>query len=278
MSMTCFGSFLRLRGQILTRAHLTTNLAQVGDLMLLRRFAPNLEELRGKFVICCSAEAAAAAAAAGTAAASEAHSHAHRRDEFGDDACQQARHLSQLSPFSAELPQLLQRHPMSRLRTVDVEGRLTVLAMQLMAGAADALEALHVNNSPPLSPPTPSPSPPSSAEAAAAAAASPPSPPSPSDASKKAMSDDWLEALVRVNSLRSLKYLTFRLDSDQTVESGSFSERGLLRFLGHCLDHGGQRLTDLVGEFTRIPDKTLQVGQGHPKTCLRRMKKKKAAI
>ena len=84
-------------------------------------------------------------------------------------------------------------------------------------------------------------------------------------------------------SLKSLKYLTLRMDSDQvshsqiypffkysflntyfqTVESGSCTERGLLSFLGHCLDHGGQRLTELVGEFTRIPDKTLQVTYIH---------------
>ncbi len=143
LSFTCFASFLRLRGQVLTRAHLTTSLVQAGDLLLLRLFAPNLEVLEGKFLLAPAAAAAGAVGGDSHAAetpAQRSHAQLHRRDEFGEELSEQLSLLSQLNPFSEELPALLSRHPWQRLRAVDVEGRLSVLAMQILAGAADQLE------------------------------------------------------------------------------------------------------------------------------------------
>jgi len=82
---------------------------------------------------------------------------------------------------------------------VDVEGQLNVCALQLLAGGADALEYLAVNN-------TPGP-----ASAAASAAGSPAAAAADlrlqmqhlrlddSGSSLLSVSDEWLEALVHVN-------------------------------------------------------------------------------
>lgn len=51
MSLPCFSSFLRLRGCHLTKADLTVNVFSLADILVLRRYAPNLEVLQGKFVV-----------------------------------------------------------------------------------------------------------------------------------------------------------------------------------------------------------------------------------
>ena len=51
VSLPCFCSFLRVRGAPLTKLHLTTNIVLLSDLILLRKFSPNLEVLEGRFTV-----------------------------------------------------------------------------------------------------------------------------------------------------------------------------------------------------------------------------------
>ncbi len=149
------------------------------------------------------------------------------------------------SPYSSEVLALLKRYPLPKLRTIDIEGRLTLQVFQLLVGAADVLTELHVTNTPMSS-------------------SSPPGlgldqqhQQSPGPRSNGALGDEWLDALARCNELRCLNRLTLRLDCEQPVEAGWFSEAGLSDFLGRCLA-AGSRLSEVVGEFTRIPDKQLK--------------------
>ena len=58
-------------------------------------------------------------------------------------------------------------------------------------------------------------------------------------------------------SLECLHQVLFLSAPDETVESGSFSDLGLQRLLGHCLDTDS-KLRDITGEFTRIADLALK--------------------
>ena len=157
------------------------------------------------------------------------HVKVHRSKDLAKDVEEVFRamnHKDLSSPFSQGLLDLLTKFPLSKLTKLDLEGRISLSAFQIMAGNAPELQELYLTNSPVT-------------------------------ADTKTLSDEWLEALVAVNPLRSIRRMTLRLDNDQTVESGSFSERGLVKFLTHC-QHHSPRLSELVGEFTRIPDKILE--------------------
>ena len=71
-----------------------------------------------------------------------------------------------------------------------------------------------------------------------------------------AWSDEYLESFIRTNSLKNLKNLTFRMNKDAFVEAGSFTEQGLNTLLDHC-SANSPKLTNLIGEFTKITDSQL---------------------
>lgn len=227
MPLICFNEFLHTgnAGVHMTRVHLNTEVFHLYDILLLRRFAPNLETLVGKFSFDINAPPPPVV-----------NVHLTIHDDLAADALgndwkafdgDEGRQIQRLK----DVAQLLSHYPMKKLRKIDLEGTFTILSMQLIVGNVEFLEDFSLTNSP--------------AEDV-----------SEFEVTDKCLSDDWLDALVHVNSLTNIKSLTLRLDNDRTVEVGWFSERGLIRLLTHCNRHS-PKLRNLVGEFTRIPDKTL---------------------
>ena len=115
----------------------------LSKISVLRKFARNLEALEGSFHVRTEERERFCPPPA----------HAHRHDSAagseGDGAALGLRVGAGAGPFSPELKRLLAACPMRRLRAVDVEGRLTLVAVQLLAGNAARLEQLHVANSTP---------------------------------------------------------------------------------------------------------------------------------
>eukprot|EP00094_Tigriopus_californicus_P011193 TCALIF_10802-PA protein Name:"Protein of unknown function" AED:1.00 eAED:1.00 QI:0/0/0/0/0.5/0.66/3/0/757 len=224
MTLPCFNSFLRLRGTQIRKIQLTTTVTSMADLVTFRKYVPNLQVFEGRVHVSVNSSSP-------FQGSSSPHPNQHNpvlshllshKDE--ESSLWEAKGIP--GSFSTELLDLLEKYPLSKLLKIDVEGRMTIPVMQLLAGNAEFLEDLYITNSP-------------------------------MNGDAKALNDEWLEALVHVNHLKSIKNLTLRMDNDQVVESGCFSERGLTKFLHHCL-RSSPKLTELTGEFTRIPDKILR--------------------
>ena len=233
LGFACFVNFARINGRHLTRVHLASaTVFDLADILLLRKFARNLEAVEGSFHIRTEEQDRFCPPPT------------HRHDPApggaaGDDSATAAAFGlwigSGAGPFSPELKKLLAACPMRRLRAVDVEGRLTLMAVQLFAGNAARLEQLHVANSAPAS--------------ASAAARE-----GDQQARGALMSDEWVDGLVHAGALQSsLRRLTLRLSRVETADAGAFSEAGLVRLLDHCAERC-PRVGEIVGEFTRIPD------------------------
>lgn len=216
LTFCCVNNFFSIRGSNITALKLTTEITDLGDILTLRRFVPKLEILEGNFSVRPDNHF--------NAMSSRYQEHILRHRMYNPKF--DPGYLGTGSSFSEEINTILRSTPMVNLKTVDIEGKLTMTALQLFVGGVEFLEDLHVTNSP-------------------------------VNTDTKAWSDEWLEALVHVNKMTSIKNITLRMVKDQVVESGSFSDRGLIKFLDHCLDHC-QKITRLVGEFTKIPDKSLR--------------------
>ncbi len=211
MGFACFVQFAKVRGDKLVKIHLSSApVFDLTDIVLLRTYAPNLEILEGTFVIRTNEEG------------SHVRKHQNNPGDLGELFIQ-----ARASPFSKEVRSALASCPLKRLRSVDIEGRITLLSLQLLAGNADNLEELHLTNSPPLV-----------------------------GGDSKALSDDWIDGLLRVNRLSNVRSLTLRMDSLQTADCGTLTERGLVMLLDHFLEHC-HKIGEVVGEFTRIPDTKL---------------------
>ena len=213
LSFSCFVNFTMINGRSLSRLHLSsTSVFDLVDILLLRKFAPNLEAIEGSFNIRTEEESFFPP------------NHRHDSDEgipmeFGLWL------EAGTGPFSPELKKLLAECPMRSLRTVDVEGRLTLMAMQLFAGNAERLEQLHVANSTPVR-----------------------------ETDKVIISDEWIDGLIHVGALQgSLRRLTLRMSRVESADAGAFTEAGLIKLLDHCAA-SCPKIGEVVGEFTRIPD------------------------
>ena len=217
LSFACFVNFARVNGGNLARLHLSSAAVfDLADILLLRKFAPNLEAIEGSFNIRTDED-------------SFFPPH-HRHDSDAGIPMEFGLWLEAgTGPFSPELKKLLAECPMRHLRIVDVEGRLTLMAMQLIAGNAERLEQLHVANS---------------TLAREAAAGDP----------RVIISDEWIDGLIHVGALqRSLRRLALRMSRVETADAGGFTEAGLLKLLVHCAGRC-PKVGEIVGEFTRVPD------------------------
>ena len=219
MSFSCFVHFARVGGERLARIHLSSAAVfDLADILLLRKFAPNLEAIEGSYNIRTDEESFFPTR----------HRH-ETTDSIQTDGWMEFE--AGMGPFSPELKKLLAECPMRALRTVDVEGRLTLMAMQLFAGNAERLEQLHVANSTPAMRET--------------------------TESRVILSDEWIDGLIHVGALRSsLRRLTLRTSRVESADAGAFSEAGLLRLLDYCAARC-PRVGEVVGEFTRVPDRRL---------------------
>ena len=219
LSFSCLVHFARINGRNLARLHLSAAAVfDLEDILLLRKFAPNLEAIEGSFNIRTD---------------EDSFFPAHHRHDDSDAAGIPVEFGLWLEagtgPFSPELKKLLAECPMSNLRVVDVEGRLTLMAMQLFAGNAERLEQLHVANS---------------TLAREMAAGDP----------RVIISDEWIDGLIHVGALPgSLRRLTLRMSRVETADAGAFTEAGLLKLLDHCAERC-PKVGEVVGEFTRVPD------------------------
>ena len=219
LSFSCFVNFARINGRNLARLHLSSAAVfDLVDIMLLRKFAPNLEAIEGSFNIRTDEESFF-----------PLH-HRHYSDDAGIPIEFGLWLEAGTGPFSPELKKLLAECPMRNLRAVDVEGRLTLMAMQLFAGNAERLEQLHVANSTPVR--------------ETAAGGDP----------RVIISDEWIDGLIHVGALQSsLRRLTLRMNRVESADAGAFTEAGLLTLLDHCAERC-PKVGEVVGEFTRIPD------------------------
>ena len=218
VSLSCINSFMRYesRGATLTSLHLTTDVFDTAELLHLRKYAPNLTRLKCKLMVAPNEDL-------GFAPHDFGHGH-----ELATEEKATSKALRECSgPFSAELVQLLADSPMKGLKVVELEGQMTLMAVQLLVGNADALEELHVTCAPL------------------------------GGNADTILGDEWFEGVLRVNVLSQIKAVTLRTNNEQPVEAGAFTGAGLSLFLEHCLKHCA-KFRDLVGEFTRVPDKTLE--------------------
>ena len=159
------------------------------------------------------------------------HMDAHRHDQ-GPHA--QWDNLSLIgSDFSPEISATLEPVTMPKLWKIDIEGHLDSRMLQVLVGFCPALRELHITNTPAHGP-------------------------NGLMLDAKAWSDDHLEAMLHVNPLPELRNLTLRMRKGQPADFGWFSERGLTRLLENCAQHS-PHVEEIVGEFTRVPDKTLEV-------------------
>eukprot|EP00095_Tigriopus_kingsejongensis_P005085 maker-scaffold159_size295958-snap-gene-1.28 protein:Tk05085 transcript:maker-scaffold159_size295958-snap-gene-1.28-mRNA-1 annotation:"conserved hypothetical protein" len=228
MTLPCFNSFLKLHGANLSKIQLTTSITNVGDLVLFRKYVPNLHVFEGRVSVTSSG---GPVQTSGRAPQTHFNPMRNHLGSHKDDETAAWENLVLPGNFTDEMVELLEKYPLRKLVKLDVEGRLNIGTMQLLVGNAEFLEELFITNSP-------------------------------LNKETKALSDEWLEALVHVNPLKSIKKITLRMDNDQTVECGSFSDRGLTKFLNHCL-RCSPKLTELTGEFTRIPDTLLWAKTEH---------------
>jgi hypothetical protein len=238
MSFACFLAFAERNGRQLTKIHLSSvSVFNLGHFLLLRKFAPNLQRIEGSFLV-HAATVPLSTVGGGDIDDDDQGFQIPNHNHFSGAAasnlfCGGVGLGSHVGPFSSELLDLLLvQFPMRQLRAIDVEGRLTLMAMQLLTGGAERLEELHITNAPPL-------------ESGGGGGSI--------GADAKALSDEWVDALIRVNHLSCVRNLTLRMDSTQTADVGMMTERGLTRLLDHCLEHC-HKIGEVVGEFTRIPD------------------------
>lgn len=117
------------------------------------------------------------------------------------------------------------KYPWKSLRHLDLTGRINLKIMQILVASADLLETLSVKNLP-----------------------------NEMVSGGMAFDDTWISGLLEANSLQNLREFTIRMDSDHFVEEGFLTKSSLNVLLQHAVLQC-PKLENIVGEWTKIPDK-----------------------
>ena len=132
------------------------------------------------------------------------------------------------SPWSQWRP-VLASCPWRSLKYVDLNGRLSSKVLQIILAEAEMLETVSITNWP-----------------------------NEMVVGGMAFDDSWIPALLEANSLPNIRELTLRMDSDHYVEEGFLTKTSLHQLLSHAVTHC-PRLERVVGEWTKVPDRDMQL-------------------
>ena len=115
--------------------------------------------------------------------------------------------------------------PWRSLHHMDLNGRINLKILQILVGSAALLETLSITNWP-----------------------------NEMVSGGMAFDDTWIAGLIEANPMENLKELTIRMESDHFVEEGFLTKTSLNLLLQHAVLHS-PKLENIVGEWTKIPDK-----------------------